>query len=431
MNLTLRWPLCFAKLLRFAAVLMTLSLHAAPERVTLQLKWKHQWQFAGYYAALEKGYYREAGLEVTLKEAPESGSPAEAVLRGDAEFGVGSSDLVLLRGQGKPVVSLGVIFQHSPLILIALEGRGIRHVHDLAGRRVQFEPGAEELQAYLASEGLPMSAFRVEGRGFDEAALMDGSVDAITAYSTTEPFGLEAAGRSFLTFSPRAAGIDFYGDALFTTEAVLQRSPTTVKAFREASLLGWRYALAHPEEITDLILAKYSQRLSRERLLSEAEQTRHLIRGDVVEVGYQYEGRWHHIAEVYQSLGLLQGDPDLSSFLYRARPGLDLRVMLTVGGALLAALLAGLLALHYRRLTARLKTALEEVNQLSGLIPICAQCKKIRDDGGYWTQVEGYIQARSEATFTHGLCPECQADFFPGSKRAAEKQPPEGPEGTG
>ena len=59
-----------------------------------------------------------------------------------------------------------------------------------------------------------------------------------------------------------------------------------------------------------------------------------------------------------------------------------------------------------------LRNALAKVNQLSGLLPICASCKKIRDDKGYWTQIEGYIRDHSEADFTHGICPECAEKLY-------------------
>ena len=60
-----------------------------------------------------------------------------------------------------------------------------------------------------------------------------------------------------------------------------------------------------------------------------------------------------------------------------------------------------------------LKKALQQVRTLSGLLPICSHCKKIRDDEGYWTQMESYIQDHSMAEFTHGICPDCRKDFFP------------------
>ncbi len=69
--------------------------------------------------------------------------------------------------------------------------------------------------------------------------------------------------------------------------------------------------------------------------------------------------------------------------------------------------------MELRRLNAELQAALAKVKLLSGLLPICANCKKIRDDEGYWHQVEVYVQNHSEAEFTHGLCPECAKKLYP------------------
>jgi len=65
------------------------------------------------------------------------------------------------------------------------------------------------------------------------------------------------------------------------------------------------------------------------------------------------------------------------------------------------------------RLIRELKKALEDIKQLSGLLPICSNCKKIRDDKGYWNQIEGYIRDHSEAEFSHGICPECAKELYP------------------
>lgn len=89
----------FAGFLLLAVLGATLSGAEPLDRVTLQLKWRHQFQFAGYYAALEQGYYREAGLDVVLREAEPGHDPVETVLNGQAEFGVGTSDLMLLRSR--------------------------------------------------------------------------------------------------------------------------------------------------------------------------------------------------------------------------------------------------------------------------------------------------------------------------------------------
>jgi PleD family two-component response regulator len=69
-----------------------------------------------------------------------------------------------------------------------------------------------------------------------------------------------------------------------------------------------------------------------------------------------------------------------------------------------------------------LETALGEVKKLSGLLPICANCKKIRDDQGYWHQVEHYIKERSDADFTHALCPSCMTELYPEVGRQMERE---------
>ena len=75
-----------------------------------------------------------------------------------------------------------------------------------------------------------------------------------------------------------------------------------------------------------------------------------------------------------------------------------------------------------KRLIAQLEEALSKVKTLSGLLPICSGCNKIRDDHGYWSQVEGYIQEHTDAQFTHGLCPDCIRKYFPETE--AENPPP-------
>jgi hypothetical protein len=76
-------------------------------------------------------------------------------------------------------------------------------------------------------------------------------------------------------------------------------------------------------------------------------------------------------------------------------------------------LTSGLAWLLHRAWKRERERAREEVQELRGLLPICASCKKIRDDAGYWNQIESYVQAHSAATFTHGICPECVAKMYP------------------
>lgn len=126
------------------------SMAPAAELVTLQFTWSHGFQFAGYHAALAQGYDRQAGLDVRFLEAVPGKDPLDAVLDGQAQYGVGTSSLLLARKAGKPVVVMAASFRHSPLVLIARRQRGIdglQAVHDIVGKRVMIEPQSDELIA--------------------------------------------------------------------------------------------------------------------------------------------------------------------------------------------------------------------------------------------------------------------------------------------
>ena len=121
--------------------------------ITLQLKWRHQFQFAGYYVADARGYYREAGLEVRFVEATPGLQPIDEVVGERAQFGIGTTDLLLYRHEGKPVVALAAIFQHSPIALMTLENAG-KPLTTLKDKKVMVEPHSAEITAFLSREGL-------------------------------------------------------------------------------------------------------------------------------------------------------------------------------------------------------------------------------------------------------------------------------------
>lgn len=288
----------------------------ALQEITLQLKWKHQFQFAGYYAAVEKGFYKEAGLEVELKEAQSGIEPAAEVFKGNADFGITTADLLILRSEGKKGVLLASIFQHSAQILVASKDSGIDHVQQLIGKRIALEPHAADLITYMSDEGVGLDEVELYDHSFDVSSLLDGKVDALTAYITDEPFSLTQEGFEHIIIDPRMGGVDFYGDVLFTTEQMVEQNPELVEEFTEASLKGWQYAMNNPEEITDLILEKYSKRHSKEHLMFEAERMKRLIMMDVVEIGYSNPGRWQRILEIYKEQDMLASPITLEGFFY-------------------------------------------------------------------------------------------------------------------
>jgi two-component system, sensor histidine kinase and response regulator len=333
----------------------------ALDRVTLQLKWLHQFQFAGYYAALEKGFYREAGLDVQIREGGPNVDAIEDVVIGRADFGVGTSGALIARAQGKEVVVLAAVFQHSPAILLVPRRAGVSSIFALQDRLLMDTPGSEDIAAMLKLAGVDYAKMpRVKHNG-DPLDLVSGKADAMVAYSTNEPFVLEQLGVPYLAFSPRGSGIDFYSDNLVTSEKQIKTHPQRVADFRAASLRGWQYALSHKEEIVDLILRRYSQAKNREALLFEANQTEVLVQPGLIELGYQNPARWQAIADTYHSLGMLRHANVPEDLIYKAEAGaIPLWLKASLAGAAMLGLVATLVALWIARLNRRLNSEIIE-----------------------------------------------------------------------
>ncbi len=359
-------------------ILLYSGLAPAAESVVLQLRWLHQFQFAGYYAALERGYYAREGLNVELREAG-PGRPAslDEVLHGHAQYGVGNSGLVVAYEQGKPVVALAALFQRSPNVWLTLAGNHLHTPQDLLGKRLMMTRGVEnaELLVPFPSEGIRVDRLNISPSSFSVQDLIDGKTDAYNAYSTNEPYLLKLRGIPYRVIDPHDYGVDFYSDVLFTSQEELRLHPQRVAAFRRASLAGWEYALAHPAEVADLILRRYSRAKSREHLLFEAQGIQAIMHPDLIEIGHMNPVRWRRIEAAYASLGMGQTQRDLGDFLYRP-PQVRDRAWLNwvVWGLALTTLLAGLIAALLRRFNGKLKremadkeiarAALNEANQI-------------------------------------------------------------------
>ncbi|MYM81770.1 PAS domain S-box protein [Duganella sp. FT50W] len=330
-----------------AGLLLALVLAPAPaaEKVAIQLKWQHQFQFAGFYAAQDQGYYRDAGLDVTLLEAGPGVDPLHSVMRGQAQYGVGNTSLLLARGIGQPVVVLASLFQHSGTSLLRrLDAAG--KPAPWPGMRLMIAQHNEELTVFLKQQGVRMDTLYQITHNHSLDDLLAGRVDALSVYSTEAPYALDRLNLKYELLSPRAHGLDFYGDVLYTTESELREHPARAQALREATLRGWDYALRHPGEIADLIRARYPERKSREHLMFEAQRIAELMELPLIELGYSNPERWRAIARAYIEQGMLPANFSLDGFLYQPPGG---HPLLRYGGALAGALLLlGACALGWR-----------------------------------------------------------------------------------
>lgn len=291
-------------------------------QVRLQLRWYHQFQFAGYYAAIEQGYYRDAGMEVELIEGGAGKDTITEVLNGNADFGVTNAEVLLHRLHGKPLVAIAAIFQHSPLVFVSRRETGVFVPQDFAGKFVKMSRTGRdiELQAMLHREDVSFDELILLEDVATSDDYLDPNIDVLAAYITNQPYYLKQKNIPYTIISPATYGIDFYGDCLFTIEALASNEPARVAAFRDATVKGWQYALSHKEEMIDLILGKYKSKKSRDHLNYEAMEIEKLVLAELVEIGHMNPGRWEHIAKVFQELKLIPEHYSLDGFLFVDHP---------------------------------------------------------------------------------------------------------------
>lgn len=306
----------------FLLVLWFLSLtHAsAREKVSVQLKWHHQFQFAGYYAALEKGFYRDEGLDVTLKDRELSKNNVDQVLAGESEYGIADSVLFVYQARKEPVVIVAPIFQHSPNVLITLKSSGIDSPYKLIGKKIALYPNDADglpILAMLYETGVLKKGFSRINIPFDIHSLIRQKVDAHHGYVTNEPFVLSQNGIETNIINPQHFGVDLYGDMLFTSQKELRDHPKRVAAMKRATLRGWEYALKHKEEIIALIRTKYAPDKTLDQLRYEAEGIASVIDPATITVGTLDHGRFEYIQNLLHRHGLIGSIVPLGQYLYK------------------------------------------------------------------------------------------------------------------
>ncbi len=337
---------------------------AKAESVSIQLNWMYQFEFAGPIAAREKGFYRDAGLEVQFLEGGPDIDPVTPVAQGDADFGISGSSLAVERFHGKPVVALASLMQHSAVGLLARKSAGIDSVHDLVGKKlaITFDT-AVEVDAYLKSQGIVPGDYQRIEHFVPVEELDKGIADAIAVYTSNELFHIQSRLNDYTLFSPRSSGIDLFGNILFTSESMIKKHPELVAAFKKATIKGWDYALKNQQEIAEIIHQKYnSQNKSLQHLLFEADKLNELTRPDIVEPGHMYPGRWQHVIEVYREQGKITANIDLAGFIYDPNPRVDLTgFYIAFGVALLVLLAVIFIAIKFRRMNVALLSAEAEL----------------------------------------------------------------------
>ena len=301
------------------ALLMFIISLQANEKVTLQLKWLHQFQFAGYYAAKEKGFYKDVGLDVEIKQRDLSKNNIEQVISGEAQYGITDSIIILYKAKKRPVTIVAPIFQHSPSIIITLKSSGIDSPYKLENKKMIFyktDADGFGIFSMLKNMDLNIQLDRTKYKT-NYKALMDYKADAYCGYLTNEPYLFKKDGVKINIINPSHYGLDLYGDILFTNTQEAKNHPNRVQKFKQATIKGWKYALNHKEELIQIIKNKYAKDKSIEHLRYEADTIEEMINAKSVPIGTLDKGRIRYTLDAYRKYGLIKNDIDIDNYVFK------------------------------------------------------------------------------------------------------------------
>ena len=307
------------KILFILFIVLSCTQAAALEKVSLQLKWKYQFQFAGYIMAKETGFYKDVGLDVDLLEYTMGLNILEDVQKGKINFATSDSSIILEALEGKPVVAMMSVLQHSPFALMALKSSNINFLKDVYGKKLSLydDLNGMAISAMLYSHNVTYIKNPIT---FSLDTLLSGENDMLTVYLSNEPFVAQERGLEFTLLSPKDYGFDEYADILFTSKNVLQNRPELVDKMYQASKKGWEYAFSHIDESADVMHRKYNTlKKSKKAFVYEAETLKSLS-GYGENFGELKQERVENIAQIFSFMKKGKKNfENLKEFIYKPK----------------------------------------------------------------------------------------------------------------
>jgi len=310
----------FLKIIVTLVLLSSTLIASDLKKVTLQLSWFDQFQFAGYYMAKEKGYYRQLGLDVEIRPFKFGIDIPKDVHDNTINFAVGRETLILERANNRNIVALYALFQSSPLVLLSTKESNINTISDFVGKKIMTtidDAGEVSLKAMISSNNVKLDNLNFIKHTHNINDLVNKNTDVISAYISKSTFELQKMDVKYNVFNPSDYGFDMYSDLLYTSETLIENDPDTVQKFREASLRGWEYAYSNIEESVTLVFNDYnSQKISKEALLYEAKELKKLSYYNKKELGNIDKNKIQRISDLYGILGLLKQKINFDRFVY-------------------------------------------------------------------------------------------------------------------
>lgn len=281
--------------------------------ITQVLNWFAQPEQGGMFAAKAKGYYKEAGMDMTIQQGGPQVSSIQIVASGQAQFGMAQGDeLVMARAQGIPVVALAAQFQINPTAILFHKGDNVKSFADLSGRKIYLVPGSmywEYFKKKFDLKNVQELAFTGNFTGF-----IEDKKSMTHAYVTAEPITMAGLGVETEYIRTHDFGYQPYANVIFTTEKYIKDHPDIVKAFVEASAKGWEYYKTKYEEINPVI-KEMSPDLELKDMKLRAEASMDLIFGEQAAAqgfGTMSKERWETLMNQLYEIGMIKEKFDVT-----------------------------------------------------------------------------------------------------------------------
>lgn len=295
---------------------------AAPDKVTVQLSWFHGVEYAGFYSAIEKGYYADENIEVTLNPGGPELNPIDEVNNGNAQFGIGQGDsLITARANGQNFVAVATIFRNNPLAITSLKEDNIQKPEDLVGKTV----GTYSLDlsnysdllflAFMSRTGLDKASMNYaliqDFEGANE--IKAGNMDAMSGmFATDQQVMTRNAGDEISMMYYKDYGVEVYINSIFVTDEFKNSNPDLITRFLRATFKGYQYALENPDEVAALAL-QYDETLDLAYQQDAMKAQIPFIDTGNAPIGSMDESVWQSTSDILLEFGLLSAPVDLST----------------------------------------------------------------------------------------------------------------------
>lgn len=290
--------------------------NAGLQSTTIQLSWKAEPLFGGIYVAQAKGYFKEAGYEVTLVHGSGDDPAVQLIGAGTGPLigTAGGASTLIGRSKGIPIKSVLMIYPRTPTVMVSLPRSPISKPQDMLGKRIGLIPGGgttNEYRALCEANGIDRAKVTEVTVDWSATPLLNGDVDALIFFEDTVPVQLAVQGKNPVLMRFRDFGVDLYALNIIANDSIIQKDPEGVKKLTQAIARGYEVVRSHPDEASDVFLKAYPER-DPAFVRASMKVVATMLGG---KIGEQSREGWESSIETLSKLGLLSRRPTVDEVM--------------------------------------------------------------------------------------------------------------------